>query len=147
MDGSPSNILTQLSYLLTKIQVRPLISRRKDPRLVAWSKLLLGWIKLNVDSSCRGNLSPCGGGGILRDEHRNFKVAFSEKLEFGTNNEAKHQALISGVKLCKIWGSSILHWKLTLSLWWAGLERTYTVSSTYGIAGKYYRWSYKRYLT
>lgn len=71
---------------------------------MTWSKPLVRWIKLNVDGSCRGKLSPCGGGGILRDDHGIFKASFLEKLEDVTNNGAELQALISGVKLYKSLG-------------------------------------------
>lgn len=54
-----------------------------------------------MDGSCRRNLRSCGGGGIIRDANGCFKVAFIEKIELGTNNGAKLQALIRGVKLCK----------------------------------------------
>lgn len=40
--------------------------------------------------------------GFLWDEHGNFKFAFLEKFEFGTNNEVELQNLINGIKLCKM---------------------------------------------
>lgn len=84
--------------------MRPLRPRYRDPICVTWSKPFAKWIKLNVDGSCRGKTSPCGGGGILRDDQGNFQVILLEKLEVGTNNGAEVQALISGVKLCKSLG-------------------------------------------
>lgn len=52
-----------------------------------------------MDGSCRGNSGPCGGGGILRDDHGKFKAAFLTKLAHGMNNGAELQALIWGVGL------------------------------------------------
>ncbi|KAG2713072.1 hypothetical protein I3843_04G149000 [Carya illinoinensis] len=70
-------------------------------KLVAWSMPSDGWVKLNVDGSCRGNLGSCGGGGVIRDEGGRFLATFSSKYGIGTNNEAELKALIGGLTLCK----------------------------------------------
>lgn len=55
-----------------------------------------------MNSSCRGNLGPCGGGGLLRDDNGRLQTIFSKKQADGTNNGLEFQALIRGVQLCKI---------------------------------------------
>lgn len=71
-----------------------------------WCKLEVGWRKLNVNRSCRGNLGSCGGGGLIRDHvgriHRTFCTFFGHS----TNNEAELQALKEGVVFCKELGFS-----------------------------------------
>lgn len=57
------------------------------------------WTKLNIDSSCRGNLRSCNGGGIIHDKKGNLLVAFSKHFRDGMNNGAKLQVLISGLHL------------------------------------------------
>lgn len=69
--------------------------------MVLCTNPLDGWFKLQVDRSYKGNPCPCGKCGILRDEFGNFKPAFLEKFKNETNNEAKLQALISGISMCK----------------------------------------------
>ncbi|XP_042945753.1 uncharacterized protein LOC122279266 [Carya illinoinensis] len=36
-------------------------------RSVSWSKPASGYVKLNVDGSCKGNLGTCNGGGVIWD--------------------------------------------------------------------------------
>ncbi|KAJ0088691.1 hypothetical protein Patl1_32423 [Pistacia atlantica] len=84
----------------------PYVGRSQNiPKLVYWRKPAEGWIKLNVDGSCRGNPGNCGGGGVIRDTLGNFKGAFSSYFGQGTNNEAELKALIAGVSLrkCTAW--------------------------------------------
>lgn len=71
-----------------------------QPRKVMWEKPLVGWIKLNIDSSCKGNHGSFGGGDIIRDNRKNLLAADSKKLGNGTSNGAEVQALISGIRLC-----------------------------------------------
>lgn len=99
VDGSSGTIPTQITSLLNDFNLRPLRTRHRNSRGVVWSKPLVGWIKLNVDGSCRANLNTCDGG-ILQDGHGNFQAAFSKMLEDGTNNGAKIQPLTSGLKIC-----------------------------------------------
>lgn len=75
--------------------------RVRLPRVVRWCKPCIGWVKLNVDGSCRGNPGNCGGGGVIRDNRGFFKAAFSSLLGYGTNNMAELKAIILGIKLCK----------------------------------------------
>lgn len=63
-----------------------------------------GWVKLYVDRSCRGILGSCGEGDIIQDDTESFLRGFSEKFESNTNNSAKLQALIYGVRICKDMG-------------------------------------------
>lgn len=62
---------------------------KRRPRLIFWNKSIRGWIKLNVDGCCHGNLGNCGDGGILQDHGGNFISAFSTYFGHGTNNEAE----------------------------------------------------------
>lgn len=57
--------------------------------MVVREKLPIGWMKLNVDGSCRDNPGSFGGGEIIRDAHGIFKATFSEKFGILTNNGAK----------------------------------------------------------
>lgn len=75
--------------------IRPKRTRANANQTVVWSKPNLGWIKLNVDGSCRDNLRLCGGGGILHDHRGSFRAAFFKKFHIGTNNRAELQVLIS----------------------------------------------------
>lgn len=69
--------------------------------MVLWMKPPVGWFKRHVEGSYQGNMGPCGEGGVIQDEDVNLKVTFFAKYEDGTNNGAKLEALISGIKLCK----------------------------------------------
>ncbi|XP_040994289.1 uncharacterized protein LOC121240828 [Juglans microcarpa x Juglans regia] len=97
-----------LSYtdqkLLEELQVRTRQLESRTPHKVVWEKPPVGWLKLNVDGSCRGNPGSCGGGGIIRDSYRNMKAAFSKKLELGTNNGVELRAITSGVRHSKEMG-------------------------------------------
>lgn len=51
-----------------------------------------------------GNLSSCGGGGIIQDSDNTLKATFSKKFDIGTTNGAELQGLINGIRLCKDMG-------------------------------------------
>lgn len=44
--------------------------------LVWWNRPAEGRVKFNVDGSYRDNTGRCGGGGVVRDSHGRFVVAF-----------------------------------------------------------------------
>lgn len=64
-------------HVLNRLNIPLLPIERCRPRLVAWSKPSLGYVKLNVDGSYRGNPGSCGGGGVIQDEFGNIKGALS----------------------------------------------------------------------
>ncbi|XP_035544603.1 uncharacterized protein LOC118347995 [Juglans regia] len=105
------------------------------PCKVCWEKLPKGWLKLNVDGSCRVNLGSCGGGGIIRDSVGNMKAAFSEKFKLGTNNGAELRAIIRGIRLCKELDIRIFVLKVIRSWWWVGSFLVFVLFGTYGIFG------------
>lgn len=81
VDGTPCNILWRSVTLLKDFSIQPLRLRHRDPIRVDWLQPPTRWIKLNVNGSCRGNPSSCGGGGIIQDENRIFGAGFVKKLE------------------------------------------------------------------
>ncbi|KAF5443062.1 hypothetical protein F2P56_035654 [Juglans regia] len=97
ISSTDTNILRALEVPFSNIL-------RRLSRLISWKKPTIGWVKLNVDGSCRGNPGNCGGGGLIRDSLGNFKAAFSSHFVHGTNNEGELRALIEGVGVCKEMG-------------------------------------------
>lgn len=78
------------------------VEKTRTPCKVKWEKPFEGWLKLNVDSSCQGNLgSSGGGGGIIQDWSGNIKATFLEKIVLGTHNSVEFQAIVSGIRLRK----------------------------------------------
>ncbi|XP_042954692.1 uncharacterized protein LOC122291110 [Carya illinoinensis] len=41
--------------------------RSRRAKLIYWFKPAEGWVKINVEGSCRGNPGTCGGGGVIQD--------------------------------------------------------------------------------
>ncbi|KAF5447640.1 hypothetical protein F2P56_033179 [Juglans regia] len=66
--------------LLQAMEVPFKISSERSPRIIYWQRPPEGWVKLNVDGSCRGNPGPSGGGGLIRDRLGVVQVAFSVKF-------------------------------------------------------------------
>ncbi|XP_042952180.1 uncharacterized protein LOC122289263 [Carya illinoinensis] len=118
-----SDNITKCSRLLESINVPIKQVVNRNIRVVKWLKPKLGWVKLNVDGSCRGNPGTCGGGGVIRDHQGIVKAAFSEFFGFGTNNAAEMRALSRGLRMCKEHGfyqvevecdsSLLVHWVVT----------------------------------
>jgi len=75
--------------------------RKRARALTKWTVPPKGRLKLNFDGAAKGNLGPLGAGVIIRNEVGNLVVAMSKKLLEGTNNEAKFEALLLGLRLCK----------------------------------------------
>ncbi|KAG2685816.1 hypothetical protein I3760_10G143300 [Carya illinoinensis] len=86
LSATDNNLLAILN-----VPIKQIINR--NIRVVKWLKPKSGWVKLNVDGSCRGNLGTCGGGGVIRDHQGKVKAAFSKIFGFGTNNVADLRAL------------------------------------------------------
>ncbi|XP_058068833.1 uncharacterized protein LOC131218172 [Magnolia sinica] len=59
-----------------------------------------GRVKLNVDSSARGNPENSGGGGICRKDDRAFVFAFATGYEVGSNNLAELRAIHDRIVIC-----------------------------------------------
>lgn len=53
--------------MLDDLHLQTTIVNTPIPRKVKWEKLVEGWLKLNVDGSCRGNPGSSGGGRIIQD--------------------------------------------------------------------------------
>ena len=70
------------------------------PKLVRWTKLDSGWVKLNTDGSSLGNPSIAGGGGLIRDDNGRWIVGFSCKIGVTTCFLAEMWALRDGLSLC-----------------------------------------------
>lgn len=61
---------------------------------------MLGYCKLNMDGYSLGNLSPSGGGGILRDSDGDFLFGFSIPLGTLTSVQAEVKSLRFGLQQC-----------------------------------------------
>lgn len=57
-------------------------------------------IVINTDGSCKGNPGPIGIGGIIYMNYPEKKILlkFSDKVPFGTNNEAEYLAVIKSLE-------------------------------------------------
>lgn len=69
-------------------------------RPIRWTRLELGWVKLNTNDSSLGNPGFAGGGGLIRDENGNWIVGFARKVEVTTCFLAKLWAIRDGLSLC-----------------------------------------------
>lgn len=67
--------------------------------LVKWISPLQGF-KMNIDSCSKGNLGPCGGGGIFRDGNDKFTCGFACKFGRSTSLEAEIKEVQHGIRLC-----------------------------------------------
>ena len=68
--------------------------------MITWMKPGLGCVKLNTDGSCVDNPDLSGDGGLLRDHMGYFLYSFTRYYDVGTNNEAKLQAILDGLRIC-----------------------------------------------
>lgn len=66
---------------------------------VDWEKQPIGFYKLNVDGSARGEAT--SGGGIIRDHNGELVAAFSSFYGPGTSNSAEFNALYDGLRICQ----------------------------------------------
>ncbi|XP_009774155.1 uncharacterized protein LOC107768948 [Nicotiana tabacum] len=69
-------------------------------QIVYWQKPHVGWVKLNVDGCSKGNPSPAGGGGLIRDHHGILIEAFAEFYRDCSCNIAEAKAMMRGIKMC-----------------------------------------------
>lgn len=111
VDGFFGHVHPKLIEMLSDLQFQSKRPRANNAHhLIVWNRPTIGWIKLNVEGSCQDNSGSFGGGGVFSDHRGNFLATFSEKLDAGTNHEAKLQALNSGVKLC----NRLSFWHITI---------------------------------
>ncbi|WMV43106.1 hypothetical protein MTR67_036491 [Solanum verrucosum] len=69
-------------------------------QLVTWNKPDVGKFKINIDGSYRDD-GMAGIGGIIRDSHGDFIMAFSWKINCTSSNQAEAIAAKFGAQLCK----------------------------------------------
>ncbi|XP_040990896.1 uncharacterized protein LOC121238113 [Juglans microcarpa x Juglans regia] len=94
-DSMEKEMLTPLDCQVLRAMNVSIIKRPvRSPRIVVWEKPHSGWVKLNVDGSCKGNPGNCGGGGIIRDHKGVVQGAFSLLFGHGSNNEAELKAML-----------------------------------------------------
>ncbi|MQL83033.1 hypothetical protein Taro_015518 [Colocasia esculenta] len=98
----------QLSILL-HYGFKPKV-KMKVPKVVRWSPPQYGF-SLNVDGACKGNPSPCGGGGCIRDSNGDICLGFAFFYGEGNSVIAEVRALCDGLWLAEYHGFliSIVH--------------------------------------
>ena len=69
-------------------------------RRIRWEKPDTGWMKLNTDGASSGSLGLAGGGGVIRDEERNWVVGYARKIGSANSFLAELWALRDGLFLC-----------------------------------------------
>lgn len=80
MDGVKGLVTSKVKQVLEEFQLNICEPRCLSFSSVVWDKPPDGWIKLNIEGYCRGNLYSCAGGGIVRDLMGNFKAVFLRKI-------------------------------------------------------------------
>ena len=66
---------------------------------IKWVSPLLGWFKLNTDSSSLGNPGLAGGRGVIRNHVGDWVGSFSRTIGVITSFQAKLRALKDGLNL------------------------------------------------
>jgi len=84
------------NYYENATQVHTIEIRQKAKWLAPLSERL----RMNFNGASRHNPKALGVGYIIRDEARILKWAISKTLMPSTNNKAKLEALLEGLKLC-----------------------------------------------
>ncbi|XP_042973032.1 uncharacterized protein LOC122304830 [Carya illinoinensis] len=97
-------LLSRDQKILTELNIPVKPPKRVILKLVRWTKLALGRLKLNVDGSSNGNLGSARAGGVLRDSKGELLMAFSVHLGTGTSNYAEVMSLIHGLRRIKMMG-------------------------------------------
>ncbi|XP_058075745.1 uncharacterized protein LOC131224226 [Magnolia sinica] len=64
----------------------------------------MGWLKLNIDGSSRGNPGESGGGGVCRDHSSNLIFAFHRYYSTASNTITETQAMLDGLNICSYLG-------------------------------------------
>jgi hypothetical protein len=87
-------------FFVEELGLQPSVLQCRHSQVVRWQRPSPGWIKLNVDGSAQGNLSPLGGGGICRDNMGKFVFAFSSAFGIAFNINAELRAIHDVLELC-----------------------------------------------
>lgn len=87
-----------ISPLFNHNSVRVGQLRQRTVWAMQWLKPPTGFIKLNTDGACRGNLGVSAGGGIVRDSNGRFIYAFASYYGNSTSFITEARALFQGVK-------------------------------------------------
>lgn len=101
VEGMGGSLSSKAKLILDDLQIHTESEKIKGCQNIVWHKPPAGWLKLNVDGSCRNNSRSYEGGETIRDASGNYKAGFSNKFENDTNNGAKLWTLKSGVRQCK----------------------------------------------
>ncbi|XP_042944711.1 uncharacterized protein LOC122278598 [Carya illinoinensis] len=94
MGGEDREVMERLACPFIPISSKPI-------KLITWSPLDRGRIKLNVDDGSCGNLGAAGGGGILRDYKGDVIGGFVHTYGHATNTIAECRAVYDGLWLCR----------------------------------------------
>ncbi|GLJ49536.1 hypothetical protein SUGI_1050340 [Cryptomeria japonica] len=74
--------------------------KKGNRKHIRWKAPLVGWLKLNFDGACRGNLEVFGYGVVIRNSEGKLLFGIYGAMGVATNNEAEIRALVEGLKLC-----------------------------------------------
>ncbi|GLJ54199.1 hypothetical protein SUGI_1161990 [Cryptomeria japonica] len=86
--------------LVTPTQLPKLSVKKGNRKHIRWKAPPVGWLKLNFDGACRGNLKVFGFGAVIRKSEGKLLLGSYGAMGVTTNNEAEIQALLEGLKLC-----------------------------------------------
>ncbi|GLJ07004.1 hypothetical protein SUGI_0055210 [Cryptomeria japonica] len=89
----------QWKYL--KRSVIPTQARKIDRRMIVWKCPKLYRWKLNIDGATKGNPGPTGIDCIIKDWNGKCVWVASKRMGWATNNEAKFESLMLGLRVCK----------------------------------------------
>lgn len=97
---------------ITEIPVWPL--KRLWPNVIKWNRLAAGWVKLNMDGSCRGNPGNSGGGGVIRDAEGNFLAGFWKLMVLALNWKQRCELGLVECDSVLLWGTRSLRLRVIL---------------------------------
>ncbi|GLJ44143.1 hypothetical protein SUGI_0920550 [Cryptomeria japonica] len=86
--------------LVTPSQLPKLSNKKGNRKHIRWKAPPVGWLKLNFDGACRGNLGVFGFGAMIRNSEGKLILGIYGAMGEATNNEAEICALMEGLKLC-----------------------------------------------
>lgn len=77
-------------------------SEKKDKGLneVKWTKLAVGWYKLNIDGLVNGANGHAGCGGLIRDNDGRWVKGFAKKIAASSSLDAELWGSREGLVLC-----------------------------------------------